>query len=41
MPLKLGGSNWPENLQLLCRTCNLRKNAKHPDVWRSLRSASL
>jgi 5-methylcytosine-specific restriction endonuclease McrA len=24
-PLTLGGSNWPENLQPLCRTCNARK----------------
>lgn len=33
MPLALGGSNWPSNLQCLCPTCNLRKSAKHPDVW--------
>lgn len=33
MPLALGGSNWPSNLQLLCPPCNLDKNAKHPDVW--------
>lgn len=33
MPLILGGSNWPENLQLLCPTCNLRKHAKDPFVW--------
>lgn len=31
MPLYLGGSNWPENLQLLCKTCNLSKGKKHPD----------
>jgi 5-methylcytosine-specific restriction endonuclease McrA len=30
MPLSLGGSNWPSNLQLLCPRCNLRKSAKHP-----------
>jgi 5-methylcytosine-specific restriction endonuclease McrA len=29
-PLKLGGSNRPSNLQLLCRSCNRRKAAKHP-----------
>ncbi|MBZ9659817.1 HNH endonuclease [Mesorhizobium sp. ESP-6-4] len=30
MPLKLGGTNWPHNLQLLCSTCNKVKAAKHP-----------
>lgn len=25
-----GGSNWPANLQLTCRTCNSRKHAKDP-----------
>ena len=30
MPLARGGSNWPENLQLLCPSCNLKKGAKHP-----------
>lgn len=30
MPLKLGGSNWPTNLQVLCNTCNKVKSAKHP-----------
>lgn len=30
MPLALGGSNWPSNLQLLCAGCNLKKGAKHP-----------
>lgn len=33
MPITLGGTNWPENLQLLCPTCNLRKNAKHPEEF--------
>ena len=33
MPLKLGGSNWPSNLQCLCPPCNLSKGAKHPDDW--------
>jgi len=33
MPLALGGSNWPSNLQCLCQKCNLSKGAKHPDDW--------
>jgi 5-methylcytosine-specific restriction endonuclease McrA len=33
MPLILGGSNGPENLQLLCPPCNLSKGTQHPDAW--------
>lgn len=33
MPLFLGGSNWPSNLQLLCPTCNLRKGRRSPEEW--------
>jgi 5-methylcytosine-specific restriction endonuclease McrA len=40
MPLVLGGSNWPSNLQLLCPACNLRKGAKHPDQWRRMLAAA-
>lgn len=25
-----GGSNWPKNLQLVCRPCNSRKGTRHP-----------
>lgn len=32
-PLILGGSNDRFNLQCLCPTCNLRKNAKDPIKW--------
>lgn len=32
-PLALNGSNDKYNLQCLCPTCNLRKNAKDPMVW--------
>ena len=28
-----GGTNWPENIQLLCPTCNLSKNRKDPYEW--------
>lgn len=31
MPLALGGTNWPSNIQCLCRSCNRRKSSKHPD----------
>lgn len=30
MPLALGGTNTDDNIQLLCKKCNLQKNAKHP-----------
>lgn len=33
LPLALGGSNWPSNLQCLCPDCNLRKSAKDPIKW--------
>lgn len=32
-PLARGGSNWPQNLQILCSPCNLRKSAKDPVDW--------
>jgi len=34
MPLALGGPHTPENIQLLCAPCNLRKSAKHPNRFR-------
>jgi len=34
MPLARGGSNTIDNIQLLCRSCNLTKNAKDPIVFR-------
>lgn len=33
MPISRGGSNGPENLQLLCRSCNLRKHDMDPQEW--------
>ena len=33
MPLALGGSNYITNLQWLCKSCNMSKNAKHPIDW--------
>lgn len=31
--LSNGGSDWPNNLQLLCAPCNLAKHNKHPIVF--------
>lgn len=33
MPLKLGGNNSKDNIQLLCQPCNNRKSSKHPDAF--------
>jgi len=33
MPLALGGSNWPCNIQILCPSCNKKKSAKDPFDW--------
>jgi 5-methylcytosine-specific restriction endonuclease McrA len=35
MPIKLGGRNIDENIQLLCKPCNQSKSAKHPTKWLS------
>jgi 5-methylcytosine-specific restriction endonuclease McrA len=32
-PLSRGGSNWPSNLQLLCKTCNSSKNNRTMEEW--------
>jgi 5-methylcytosine-specific restriction endonuclease McrA len=32
-PLARGGTNWPDNLQLLCPTCNRSKGRKTMDEW--------
>lgn len=34
IPLSRGGSNGPDNLQLLCPPCNGSKNDKTPEEWR-------
>ena len=33
VPLKLGGLHDDANLQILCASCNLKKNAQSPDEW--------
>lgn len=37
IPLSRGGSNWPENLCLTCRDCNLSKNDKLTAEWEAVR----
>lgn len=32
-PIALRGTNWPDNIQLLCRHCNSSKRHMHPDAW--------
>jgi 5-methylcytosine-specific restriction endonuclease McrA len=32
-PLISGGSNWPENLQWLCRSCNAKKQGQDDIAW--------
>lgn len=32
-PLSRGGSNWPENIQLLCGPCNGNKGSKTMEEW--------
>lgn len=33
IPLSKGGTNWPRNVQLVCRACNSRKKNKDPIVF--------
>lgn len=33
IPLARGGSNWPDNLQILCPSCNCSKGTKTMDEW--------
>lgn len=33
MPLAKGGSNWPNNIQLLCAPCNMQKHDMHPELF--------
>lgn len=34
IPLKQGGSNWPDNLVMACVPCNTSRKAKMPDEFR-------
>jgi 5-methylcytosine-specific restriction endonuclease McrA len=33
VPLTRGGTSWPDNLQLTCRRCNIRKSNTSPDTY--------
>ena len=33
MPTSRGGTNWPENIQLLCLSCNCSKHTKTMEEW--------
>jgi 5-methylcytosine-specific restriction endonuclease McrA len=33
VPLSRDGSNWPANLQLLCKSCNCKKGSRTMDEW--------
>lgn len=39
-PLSRGGSNWPDNLQILCPRCNLQKNDKTHEEFLAAISAN-
>lgn len=41
MPLALNGKHEPQNIRLLCPTCNVRKGAKHPDRFLRERAIGL
>lgn len=40
IPLSRGGSNWPDNLQILCPPCNLSKADKMPEEFAAYRAAN-
>lgn len=33
IPVSKGGTNWPNNIQLVCPQCNAKKNAKLPEIF--------
>jgi 5-methylcytosine-specific restriction endonuclease McrA len=35
IPLVRGGSNWPANLQLTCKSCNCKKGKRTMEEWRA------
>lgn len=41
VPLSRGGSNWPENIQLLCVNCNSSKGNRDADEWQASKLAEM
>lgn len=41
VPIARGGTNWPDNLQLLCPPCNQSKHAKDPIEWARMKGRLL
>lgn len=38
LPLSRGGTNWPDNIQILCPACNLSKNDRTMEEWLAVRA---
>ena len=39
LPLSRGGTNWPDNIQILCPPCNMSKHDRTMEEWLAIRAA--